>query len=1854
MKPERVGDLFSAGGGAVKMPVQGEQANTNIRNLFNPAPETVTPVMDEEIHDGAVHAFTDMFVTYIGNYKQLLTYAAGSNPGMGMPSQLLLQDMGLASAGDPEAQKRIKAAKTGAAQFAIDMAAGKVYQVTAKGLGLLSAATGIGAPEFAVAGARRVGSRLAGLAYGTLPRIAAWMGTEATLGAGYGAVVPLEKGESRGNAIATMAATQALMGPAFGGAIKLTGKVLRPILESVLPQELSVRLMGLTLAQENAIYARARMMAKEAAQDIPLASRAQGESAAFIASIHGIIEQGLIEPNAVMFDDVLNEPVRSQRGTPPSTPKERASASKALDASLERAPRDVGLADLPSAESALELTPEFNVKQWRIREAQQAVLDAVSPEERIKAAAVYEQEVARSVAERNRRISTVGTPEGMRSTSDEAVAIRPLEESGARVNPDGSIELSVVRGAGDIPTTSPESVVGSVRGALKGQYEQVRTRFKNPLIVDDWTSPEVLVHTSQAAPEPLKPVWVRTLGTSTVSENNFIMPKGTKVSEVDLHYDVGGGHEVRIRLTHAPGQPLYIEGMGTWKHPSTPGMPSNTIRVGRGLPTEESVHQVGREALQAIKRDLAERFPHSNGMIAGERITGSRHGLYGKFDLDYGVVAFDERDAVTALNIARVPLNPRGAAGGSEMSRWIRLQTEKLKASARAAGHDGIVIRRGRMGEPEIIPLVDGTTVPVRSLRVDEVPILASTEGGFRGVMERAAKVARRGTPDGQLKFAEMELDRLRSQIPDGKVGEVFDELNKVYEFTNALVKEQESFSNVLEHKNLSFEQEKVRTLTEIATQQANEVVLPTAKPAGYQSTDIGLDAQRPLGDGQKVIDAARIRDLAVREWVKNTPWQEMAAPEVVAHKTSLEVRLAEFEKMPLFERRNPEVAAILDAMLDGDMYKANPTVELGLSVFPERELVLDAIGDVARPRGENLVKVRKAITAIDGTYHPIDTRIADAFATGVPSPIAPHFGYKVDGSHLQGRSVAQTLAEMTIEQTDAMLAVARSVVARDRNGFIHSTTMGAMAGAVAGGTLGAKENEEHPIRGMFEGALAGALVGRGAVRMAQYGAAGQSHAARALAARLGLGVAGLTLEELSMRTDDPKYRAITRGVGGFLLWAALADQGWVRSISQKSSVFRTLAKSMYGPAGLMEHQEEVFISGSNLFNTGAVMGKWTQLKLKKGLSENVLKNIGVEFMEEVDVSKHPLWRTLTPQEKTLIMTERQGMQVLGQTLEGLGLIDAYRDGYVRHMLPPETFVRWQQMSPYAGNRPGFTKSRVFPKISDLEAWTAQQGLKGPVRDLGVLQAAHYREVYKLISTNALLQTFKDMGAVRELGDMTILPKGYRAIKISGHKPLVAEEGLAQSIEQFADRVGYTGTVAKAADVLRSTMMRWINLVSLDHMFNTGRGMLSSGVYNPKWITHASQMINEGTILNEGARYGLVVHSRPDIVHAISDEMEQALMKFGASAKTAKVINTIAQKNPLSVGMNAIADWQERLLFDHMVPTLNTAIFLKEQHNWMKRTKFQYKPGDAVYEASMRRIATYANNVVGYMPEMLRGGKSAYFQRQVFFAPTWMQTRIQLTAHAGGDLGAVMRGEMKIGDAMYLKHQMRKYLLIGGITYVLSKALSGEDPEFSDRTYKLYARTGIRDANGRELGIDMAGWWLDDMKLFNNPWLFARHKASPLVSFADHMFSGRDAFGNTIVGGERLDDFSRSLGSAPAVINTLAKVAQSDDMSSADKLRAAGDISMLGNISTIPNGYDKVGRVVAEKLLRERGFPLNEDNLHAIASLVVLNMKNGKSILGNNVMTEMERIHGKYKKKSVPYWGSQIAAPWIAEHLGLE
>lgn len=589
-------------------------------------------------------------------------------------------------------------------------------------------------------------------------------------------------------------------------------------------------------------------------------------------------------------------------------------------------------------------------------------------------------------------------------------------------------------------------------------------------------------------------------------------------------------------------------------------------------------------------------------------------------------------------------------------------------------------------------------------------------------------------------------------------------------------------------------------------------------------------------------------------------------------------------------------------------------------------------------------------------------------------------------------------------------------------------------------------------------------------------------------------------------------------------------------------------------------------------------------------------------------------FHSLTPAQQRAAIATNQFNIRLQQMLRAEGAEEDFIQNYARRILPSETFERWRQQ----GWRSVGMNQRVrLSTLREFEAFAAAHGLPAPIVRLPDIQALRITEAYRTVGAIRTTKMMKGLGLVVD-GPKVItdpMPQGWRIIRgVPSLREQMAPEAVAKALENIASPVASRSDILNSADVIKSYWMRSIMFWFWEHGANALRaGVLLSN--NPFAIGSMVKTLfsdNQAAYL-EAAKYGLNTRARTDY----------GLRSAKAFEEMAQRVGKIPLIGSIWRGGGALIEKQDRLLWDRIIPSMQLFAYNTEMKKWAERTAGKFLPGSAEYTAAARSSADFANVVFGRVPTELANPQLMQAMRLAFFSPQWTSSRLALTIGAAGELGEIAAGRMNPLHAQYLPFKLRQVAIATAITWILSKALSGNAPEFNPTTSKYYARTGWRSATGREVGLDVLGWWQDDLKLFNDPIAYLGGRLNPVFKVANETVTGRDYAGRDMTYSQRLENLLHSFGPPTEAAELAARslTPGAPPVTSGELASRISGVSATFNVAALPRPIDAAIARFAEKLLVQAHLPKNEYLVFELSRLLRSNVLSGQQLIDNRVVT---------------------------------
>jgi len=727
---------------------------------------------------------------------------------------------------------------------------------------------------------------------------------------------------------------------------------------------------------------------------------------------------------------------------------------------------------------------------------------------------------------------------------------------------------------------------------------------------------------------------------------------------------------------------------------------------------------------------------------------------------------------------------------------------------------------------------------------------------------------------------------------------------------------------------------------------------------------------------------------------------------------------------------------------------------------------------------------------------------------------------------------------------------------------------------------------------------------------------------AGAVSGRLLLGITGSALDYLSFNENmPPSERAGLFALGTFMLAAGagprIAEWASEHGFIKKLITLYNPVKAMADPRGV-----EAFQQYKEAMTYSRTFAKTLTDKLASVFRDPASQRAAMMVVEEG--SQAPEWSLLTTAQQQEALALNQMNLRLGILLKQNGVLDEYIENYISHRLPPDTFQRWKvngfRTFPTGG---ALTQRRKILGLRELEQWTQQHGLEGPIFDLPKVQGSHIFEAYKAIGAARLRGALERVGLIEDapISGMTTIPEGYRQLRIANMGKKIAPNEVAQALENISNPALSDREWINSLDTVKGLWMRGVMFWFWEHGLNVLRS-LPAVATNPFGYGEALRAIKANDPgLMEAAKHGLDLFSRPD---------------FGVNSHEAwqKLLGSIGYKDVrpltgLGARMDRLQEIQDKVLWDKIVPSLQYFAYSSKMREWTEATKGTYLPGSLEYKAAARKAANFGNLVAGRIPQDLVDPTLARRLRLILFSPQWTMSRIALTANAAGELGQIATGRLNPRDAMYLPFKIRQVLWGAAVTYLGSKILSGKEPEFNPNTAKFYMRTGWKGANGKEVGLDLLGWWQTDLQALNHPFNYIGNRLNPAIKTGYETVTGHDAFGRSMSPSQNIANIFSSLGPLPEAFSMAARVLRpGPKISKGEMLQAGSRLLAAGNVASLPRPMDVAIDRMARKLLRNQKLPQNDENVFDLSRILRSNLLNGKELFDNRVMTLLA-----YKKR---------------------
>ena len=581
-----------------------------------------------------------------------------------------------------------------------------------------------------------------------------------------------------------------------------------------------------------------------------------------------------------------------------------------------------------------------------------------------------------------------------------------------------------------------------------------------------------------------------------------------------------------------------------------------------------------------------------------------------------------------------------------------------------------------------------------------------------------------------------------------------------------------------------------------------------------------------------------------------------------------------------------------------------------------------------------------------------------------------------------------------------------------------------------------------------------------------------------------------------------------------------------------------------------------------------------------------------------------PEFHALSASQQQAALQWRQLIANMGQIQRGMGRTEAFTRDHLRSILPRESFDRWETHGFGVGNK------RVLD-TRDLEVWASRQGVPGPILEnpgeyYGKMLSETMRDVYH----TALRAQLRAHSILDDI-DQKAFPTGWR--RIVGTNEMAPDE-VALALENIKDTRTSSGNLLDAVNTLKGYLMHTIMFFAWEHGLNVLR-VLPAVTLNPfsalpqlYAASKAIRALDPG--LMDATNHGVAIFDRPETARLMGDEFSRLWGAIGLP-RVGKAFDRFARA-------------QERLLWDQWVPTMQYFVYMNELNKFTRRFPLAGATTPA-YEAAARKAADFANLVVGRIPTYLANKAFLRNAQLLMFAPKWSTTRMMITANAFGELNDILAGKLNPRDAIHLWFKTRQVFAGVVTTYLMSKMLSGEDPEYNENTHRFYAKTGLIGDNGREIGVDLTGWWQQDNVFFADIPAFARSKLNPALEIVHEQLTGRDYFGRKMDVPMRLAAIAGQVGPLASIAGTAVQAGRiaRGEMEVGEAVRTGLRDIAVGNVATFALPLDVYYSKMATRLLESRGVPATEENVMDLSKHMKANRRAGRPIIDEAVWNSL-------------------------------
>lgn len=703
------------------------------------------------------------------------------------------------------------------------------------------------------------------------------------------------------------------------------------------------------------------------------------------------------------------------------------------------------------------------------------------------------------------------------------------------------------------------------------------------------------------------------------------------------------------------------------------------------------------------------------------------------------------------------------------------------------------------------------------------------------------------------------------------------------------------------------------------------------------------------------------------------------------------------------------------------------------------------------------------------------------------------------------------------------------------------------------------------------------------------------------ISARFLMAGAGGMLDTVAATDDDMPIglRGSLFTLGTFMMWSAFSPR-----ISEwaKSNDFTRRLIALHTPTKLMSSR----VAGE----FRQLQNAFTQSDLLKRTHEVLVDRL-FKTPNERRALAYVLDEVFPPELQSLSKTQQTEAIALSQIYariskmmrEGMMAKGSFNESYVRNMLPLETYQRWRTHGWVVGTE---GKRVRITGLRRLEEFARSQRLPGPLyEEMPRIVARHLGEMYHVMEANNLGRTLAEKNVVQDLPKSGLIHPKWRKISAPGFEGKMAPEEIAQALENLNNPSASKYEVMNSLDAVKGVFMRSIMLFPWEHGLNTMRAMIVA-VSSPRGFSRFYREIkNLDPALLEDVRHGVNLFDRPDFGPAAHQSWQVLMSKVGMPRVGAK--------------FDALTYKWEKWLWDQWVPTSQHLIFSTKMAQWAEQTGGRFGKETAEYATAAQRAADFANTTLGKVPGHLTSPDMARWMRLVMFSPKWTLTRMALISHAAGEVSDMMEGRLNFRDAWYTHLKMRQVAVGAGLTYLISKALTGQAPEFNPNTEKFYAHTGWRNVKGQEMGVDLTGWWQADLKMFNHPFDYIAGRLNPMLDVGYETIHSRDYLGRDMTTGQTIENIVNSLGPLGDIPQAVGRAA-SGSLTPGSALQSISGLAATGNVATLPVPMDVALAKMAKKILIAQGLTASNDNIWQLSRIMRANVLYGQSIIDGQVI----------------------------------